>query len=141
MFTSPVASISRSVAGRPYALPYGGNRPSTPGSYTNADVSTVVTSRKTYPRATGAITVEAGLEYEKNGSGTWTAVAGTLIATDYYRVRLTSSSSYETETALDVTVDGTAYTFTVTTMADPVNYIVDGSDFIVDGSDNITDGT
>jgi len=111
------------------------NKPDTPGSRTNVALSTVIVSRKVYPEVAGAISVGAGLEYEKNGSGTWTAVAGTLTADDYYRVRLTSSANYETEVTGTVTVDGTPYVFSVTTMAEPPSQF---DDFTVAELDSMT---
>ena len=123
---------------RSMALRMANSRPTTPGSYTNADISTVVTSRRVYPGVSGAISVEAGLEYEINGDGSWVTAPGTITEDDYYRVRLTSSASYETLTELDVTVDGVAYTFSVTTMADPVKYLYFGEDNVLFGEDDVT---
>lgn len=61
------------------------------------------------------VTVEAGMEYRING-GAWVSTAGTVNEFDSLEVRQTSSGSYETTTAFDLTVSGVASEFSVTTI-------------------------
>jgi len=88
------------------------------GSRNNVAISTPTVSRITYPGVTGAISITSGIgHYRKNG-GSWVNTAGTLIPTDYIEARITSSASYETAVELVFSIDGSADTFTVTTMAE-----------------------
>ncbi len=113
------------------------------GSRSNSIVSTVITSRRAYQKNIGtdvAISISAGTgEYRING-GSWVSTDGTISDGDYLEARLTSSASYDTAVSLVIDIGTGDDTFAVTTMSDPITFIVDGPDNITDGSDFITDG-
>jgi|GEM_PF-1360617 len=115
----------------------------TPDPYTfsdqaNAALNTVIFSNSiTVSGINRAATVSISSgEYEINGSGQWTAAAGTVNNTDSVRVRVTSSSSFSTTTVATLTIGGVSDTFSVTTPAEPDT---DG-DGIPDGADLDDDG-
>ena len=58
-----------------------------------------------------------GGEYEINGSGTWTGVAGTVNNGNTVRVRQTSSSTFSATTDCTLTIGGASDTFSLTTLA------------------------
>ncbi len=60
----------------------------------------------------------AGGEYEINGSGTFTADAGTVESGDTVIVRQTSSASFATPTDVTLTVGGVSDVFTLTTLVE-----------------------
>lgn len=62
-----------------------------------------------------AISITGG-EYEKNNSGVWTSVAGTVINGDSVKVRQTSSATNEVTTNTVLTIGGISDTFSVTTI-------------------------
>lgn len=94
----------------------------TPNAFTFTDLTGVVRSTLTSSAAitiggiNGAanISVSAG-EYEKNGSGTWTSGAGTVVNGDTVKVRHTSSANYNTVVNTVLTVGGVSDTFSTTT--------------------------
>ena len=98
----------------------GGRRgyPLTFGSYAAVPIDTVIMSRTIQVRTAGTIVITAGIgEYQING-GLWVSIPGTVEVGDKVRVRLTSSVNYSTETVLEITIDGIADTFSVTTVAE-----------------------
>lgn len=70
--------------------------------------------------AASAITVSGGT-YDINGSGSFTASAGTVNVGDTVRARHTSSASYLTATNTVITIGGVSDTFTSTTAIDPAD--------------------
>lgn len=102
-------------------------RPSTFGSRTNSPTSTVIMSRIIETQATGVIAITDGTgEYQQNG-GAWVSTAGTVVPGDLIRARVTSSASYETAVTLEITIDGVADTFSVTTLAEVTSIWDDNS--------------
>lgn len=103
---------------------HGGLKSVTPTSitslwtFTNVPTSSLVTARKVKLSGIGedaVISITSGTgEYSING-GAWTSDAGTISDGDILRARQTSSANYETETTLEITIDGTACTMSVTT--------------------------
>jgi hypothetical protein len=65
-----------------------------------------------------SIAINAGGEYEINGSNTWIGTAGTVSPGDTVMVRLTSSVNYSTSSSATLTIGGVSGTFTVTTAPD-----------------------
>jgi len=85
-------------------------------------IDTVIMSRKVQTQVTGAISITAGTgEYQING-GLWVSTPGTVEVGDKVRVRLTSSTEYETLSELEITIDGVVDTFSVTTVADTTTF-------------------
>ena len=96
---------------------------STPNAFTFTDAtgvarSTTQTSNQiTITGITGSVSVSvSGGTYSKNG-GSYTSSAGTASVNDTFRVRHTSSSSYETAVNTTLTVGTVSDTFTTTTLA------------------------
>lgn len=88
---------------------------------TDAARSSVVTSNAVTVSGIDApapISVTGG-EYQI-GSGSWTTANGTVTNGQSVRVRLTSSSSYNTVATATLTVGGVSDAFSVTTLAEPV---------------------
>lgn len=86
---------------------------------TGVDLSTVSASNSITVsgiNAPSAISVSGG-EYEKNGSGTWTGSAGTVVNGDTVKVRGTSSASNSTAVNVVLTIGGVSDTYTITTVA------------------------
>ena len=122
---------------------YGGGDiyPTTFGTLVGYPLDTVIMSRTIQTQATGAIAITAGTgEYQING-GTWVSTAGTVVPGDLIRARVTSSASYETAVTLEITIDGVADTFSVTTLADTDIYVIDqdGSEIIDSDGSYVTD--
>lgn len=115
--------------------------PTTFGSYDAVPLDTVIMSRRIQTQATGAIAITSGTgEYQKN-EGSWVSVAGTVVPGDIIRARVTSSASYTTAVTLEITIDGVADTFSVTTLADTDIYVIDqdGSEIIDSDGSYVTD--
>jgi len=114
--------ISR-VPGRPVARSLGSRSKrlfSSFGSKTGVPLSTVITSRAVSASSSGAISITVGTgEYQING-GTWVSTPGTVVLGDLIRARLTSSGIHETAVSLEITINGVADTFTVTTHVEAV---------------------
>lgn len=86
---------------------------------TDATLSTLYTSNAitvTGINWPATISVTGG-EYEKNTSGSWASVAGTVVNNDTVRVRHTSSASNSTATNTTLTIGGVSDTYTTTTVA------------------------
>lgn len=86
---------------------------------TGVDLSTVSASNSITVsgiNAPSAISVTGG-EYEKNGSGTWTGSAGTVVNGDTVKVRGTSSASNSTAVNVVLTIGGVSDTYTITTVS------------------------
>ena len=86
---------------------------------TNVGPSTQVTSNSISVSGinnTTAISITGG-EYEKNGSGTWTSGAGTVVNGNTVRVRHTSAATNPTAINTVLTIGGVSDTFTTTTGA------------------------
>jgi hypothetical protein len=66
-----------------------------------------------------SLTGDGDCDYSKNG-GVYTSNAGTAVVGDTFNVRLNSHANYSTERACTLTVDVTSDTYTVTTVAAPV---------------------
>lgn len=105
-----------------------GEDDTTPGQFGFTDqsgvaVDTVITSAAitvTGIDAAAEISVTGGT-YDINGSGTFTADAGTVNNGDTVRARHTSSASYLTATNTAVTIGGVSDTFTSITEGDPAS--------------------
>ncbi len=118
-----------------------GGYPATFGSYAAVPLDTVIMSRRIQTQATGAISITAGTgEYQIN-DGSWVSTAGTVAPGDIIRSRVTSSASYETAVTLEITIDGVADTFSVTTLADTDIYVIDqdGSEIVDSDGAYVTD--
>jgi len=124
-FNSPIIGLNR----------YGHSYATTFGSMTNVPVDTVIMSRTIQTQATGAIAITSGAGQYQINAGSWVSTAGTVVPGDTIRARVTSSASYETAAALEITIDGVADTFTVTTTADSAIYITDADDAFVTDAD------
>jgi len=126
-FNSPFIGLNR----------YGSSYATTFGSYAAVPLDTVVMSRTIQTQATGAISITADLsgtgEYQING-GLWTSAPGTVVPGDLIRARLTSSALYETLSALEITIDGVADTFSVTTVVESIDLFAHYT-----GEENYTD--
>jgi len=81
-------------------------------------------SRTIQTQSTGAIAITSGTGQYQINAGSWVSTAGTVVPGDTIRARVTSSASYETAVALEITIDGVADTFTVTTLAEIVDALL-----------------
>jgi len=136
-------AVFGSPAGSPFGVPVGNatsraaehNRyPLTFGSYSTVPLDTVVMSRTIQTFATGAISITAGTgEYQING-GLWVSTPGTVEAGDLVRTRLTSSAEYETLSELEITIDGVADVFSVTTLTEAAASVWTDREFFSDES-------
>lgn len=85
------------------------------GTLINQPVSTLTESRPCYTVAGGAISVDSG-EYSIDG-GAWTAVAGTISAGSYFKVRILSSASNLTSVMVIATIATIEFPWTMSTEA------------------------
>jgi len=97
---------------------------STFGSMNSVPLDTVIMSRTIQTQSTGAIAITSGTGQYQINAGSWVSTAGTVVTGDTIRARVTSSASYETAVALEITIDGVADTFTVTTLAEIVDALL-----------------
>jgi hypothetical protein len=98
----------------------------TPDPFTFTDVTGVPLSTEqiSNPITVSGITAPAAIsivggEYEVNGSGTWTNIAGTVANGDTVKVRHTSAATSSTAVDTTLTIGGISDTFTSTTLAVP----------------------
>jgi len=98
-----------------------GRQAVTLGSVNNAELSTLITSRKAYPGVAGTLSITSGSgEISVNG-GAWTSSSLSIAKGGYFQVRTTSSGSYDTAVAIVVDIDTYTDTFTVTTKSEEVS--------------------
>lgn len=107
----------------------GSRRPTSFGTRNGVLVSTLITSRKCYPKgltALSTITVIGGegtltdVEYSLDGIN-WTAVAGVWGTSKFIIVRGISSAVYSDTLSANIELASDNYLFFVTTEADPVS--------------------
>lgn len=109
----------------------------TPVDATDAPLSAVVQGLWCTSDASGVISITGG-EYQIEG-GVWGSANGTIALGDKVRVRMTTSSSPFTLTTLTLTVDGVAYTFTVTTL--DASRVTVGGQYVLINGEYITIGS
>jgi len=111
------------------------------GSMNSVPLDTVIMSRTIQTQSTGAIAITSGTGQYQINAGSWVSTAGTVVPGDTIRARVTSSVDYETAVVLEITIDGVADTFTVTTLADTDIYVLDqdGSEIIDSDGSYVTD--
>lgn len=87
------------------------------GNYTDAAISTYYYSNTITVsgiNAASPVSTNGGVQWQKN-SGSWTSSSGTVVNGDTVRVRMLSSSNFNTTTTATLTIGGVSDSFSVTT--------------------------